>query len=366
MTSCYGSFYLNIDYTSEVDGCYEDTTTSINDLDGYFLDGVEAGGSSVFVWVVANVYDMDVEEGIFDAATTCKDAYEEDATTLHPVEVIQWNCYSTADEDYTRLDEIEITCSCGTVAGLTSSPVYSPIATPEPTPAPVSPPIAMPEPTPAPVEPTPLTPAPITPTPAPVSPPIATPEPTPAPVEPTPRTPVPITPTTIPFPTPAPAEPTTPLTPAPIALAPPAPASPPTTTPSPAPGDQANALTAAPIVLYAPDPVASPTATPFPTTALTESTSPFTPSPLPDITTTPATVASSGGGFGGGLVVGAIAILILLFKTGRLKHCRNGNSHGPSPGVGQIPAAAGPSAMESARRGMQLPAAIQYPEALRA
>ncbi|CAM9634834.1 unnamed protein product [Ectocarpus sp. 6 AP-2014] len=342
MTSCYSSFYLDIDYTNDVDGCYEDTTTSFNDLDGYFLDGVEAGGSSVvyasssfrddhFVWVVANVYDIDVEEGIFDASITCKDAYEDDATTLHPVEVIQWNCYSTADEDYTRLDEIEITCSCGTVAGYTPSPVYSPIATPEPTPAPVSPPIATPEPTPALVEPTPLTPAPITPTPAPVSPPIATPEPT----------------------------------------------SPPTTTPSPTPGDQASALTAAPFVLYAPDPVPSPTATPFPTPALTESTSPFTPPPLPDITTTPATVASSGGGdtstmsvvavaVGGGLVVGAIATLILLFKTGRLKHCRNGSSHGKSPGVGPIPAAAGPSAMESAGRGMQIPAAIQYPEALRA
>ncbi|CAM9667945.1 unnamed protein product, partial [Ectocarpus sp. 13 AM-2016] len=214
MTSCYSSFYLNIDYTNDVDGCYEDTTTSLNYLDGYFLDGVEAGGSSVvyassyirddhFVWVVGNVYDIDVEEGIFEASTICKDAYEEDATTLHPVEVIQWNCYSTADDDYTRLDEIDITCSCGTVAGFTPSPLYSPIAgstaapvpiatsEPTPTPAPVSPPIATPEPIPP-------TPGPITPTPAPVSPPVATPEPTPAPVEPTPRTPGPITPTPAP------------------------------------------------------------------------------------------------------------------------------------------------------------------------
>ncbi|CAN0509192.1 unnamed protein product, partial [Ectocarpus sp. 12 AP-2014] len=209
MTSCYSSFYLTVDYTSAVDGCYEDTTTSFNDLDGYFLDGVEAGGSSVvyassyvrddhFVWVVANVYDIDVEEGIFDASITCKDAYEEDATTLHPVQVIQWNCYSTVDEDYTRLDEIETTCGCGTFASY-----YSSIATPEPTPAPVSPPIATPEPTPAPVEPTPRTPVPITPTPAPVSP-----------------------PTALPSPTPAPAEPTAPLTPTPIALSPPPPAAP--------------------------------------------------------------------------------------------------------------------------------------------
>ncbi|CAM9436899.1 unnamed protein product [Ectocarpus fasciculatus] len=358
-SGCYTSFYLTIDYAGGVNGCYEDTTTSVNDLDAYFLDGLETEGSSVVyatstfrddhvIWVVGNVYDIDVEEGIWDVSPTCKDAAEEDATTLHPVEVNQWDCYSIEDDDYTRLDEVQITCSCGTIAGSTPSP------------------------------PTPRTPVPITPTLAPASP-----------------------PTTTPSPTDAPAEPTTPLTPAPVALSLPAPASPPTTTPpptsgsraieitsgpitlststmtpSPTPGDQANAFTAAPLVLYAPEPVFSPTATPFPTPALTGSTFPFTPSPLPDGTTTPATVASSGGGdtstvvvvagaVGGGLVVGVIATVILLFKTGRLKHCRHGSSDGPSPGVGPIPAAA-PSAMDSARQGMQIPAAMQYPEALRA
>lgn len=64
-----------------------------------------------------------------------------------------------------------------------------------------------------------------------------------------------------------------------------------------------------------------------------------------------------------GLVVGAIVAVGLLFKTGRLKPCRHGNSNGPSPGVGSIPAAA-PSATSSAMEGNQLPAAIPYPEAL--
>ncbi|CAN0243968.1 unnamed protein product [Ectocarpus fasciculatus] len=403
-SGCYTSFYLTIDYAGGVNGCYEDTTTSVNDLDAYFLDGLETEGSSVVyatstfrddhvIWVVGNVYDIDVEEGIWDVSPTCKDAAEEDATTLHPVEVNQWDCYSIEDDDYTRLDEVQITCSCGTIAGSTPSPVReagstlspleegatrSPVQEAGSTLSPVSPPIATPSPTPSPTEPTPRTPVPITPTLAPASP-----------------------PTTTPSPTDAPAEPTTPLTPAPVALSLPAPASPPTTTPpptsgsraieitsgpitlststmtpSPTPGDQANAFTAAPLVLYAPEPVFSPTATPFPTPALTGSTFPFTPSPLPDGTTTPATVASSGGGdtstvvvvagaVGGGLVVGVIATVILLFKTGRLKHCRHGSSDGPSPGVGPIPAAA-PSAMDSARQGMQIPAAMQYPEALRA
>lgn len=69
------------------------------------------------------------------------------------------------------------------------------------------------------------------------------------------------------------------------------------------------------------------------------------------------------GAVGGGLVVGAIAAEVLLLKTGRLKPCGNGNSSEPSPGVGSIPAAA-PSATSRAMEGTQLPAAMQYPEAL--
>lgn len=47
---------------------------------------------------------------------------------------------------------------------------------------------------------------------------------------------------------------------------------------------------------------------------------------------------------GVGLVVGAVVTVILLFKTGLLKHCRHGSSHSPSPGMGPTPAAAAPSA----------------------
>lgn len=61
MTSCDSSFYLTIDYTSGVDGCYEDTTTSVNDLDCYFLDGVEAEGSSV-VYASSYIRDDHVRE----------------------------------------------------------------------------------------------------------------------------------------------------------------------------------------------------------------------------------------------------------------------------------------------------------------
>ncbi|CAN0111785.1 unnamed protein product [Ectocarpus sp. 13 AM-2016] len=69
------------------------------------------------------------------------------------------------------------------------------------------------------------------------------------------------------------------------------------------------------------------------------------------------------GAVGGGLVVGAIAAVVLLVKTGRLKRCGNDNSSEPSPGVGSITAAA-PSATSRAMEETQLPAAAQYPEAL--
>lgn len=60
-SDCDGSFYLTVDYASGANGCYEDTTTSVNDLDAYFLDGLEAEGSSV-VYATSTFRDDHVRE----------------------------------------------------------------------------------------------------------------------------------------------------------------------------------------------------------------------------------------------------------------------------------------------------------------
>lgn len=60
-SGCYTSFYLTIDYAGGVNGCYEDTTTSVNDLDAYFLDGLETEGSSV-VYATSTFRDDHVRE----------------------------------------------------------------------------------------------------------------------------------------------------------------------------------------------------------------------------------------------------------------------------------------------------------------
>ncbi|CAN0316333.1 unnamed protein product, partial [Ectocarpus sp. 6 AP-2014] len=144
------------------------------------------------------------------------------------------------------------------------------------------------------------------------------------------------------------------------------------------------ASSTAPIVADTPTPALTNAPTiveleiPPPSAPSTAPTALLTLSPLLDGTTAPATIASSGRGdsdsatvglvagvLGVGLVVGAIAAVVVLFKTGRLKSGRHGTPNGPSPGMGSIPAAA-PSATSSAMEGSQLPAAIQYPEALHA
>ncbi|CAM9602797.1 unnamed protein product [Ectocarpus fasciculatus] len=252
------------------------------------------------VWVFAYLNE-DYDGVSWDVTRLCRDAALGDASTQHPSEVAQWNCYNSEDDDYTRVDEITITCSCGTAptptADTTLAPSTSLITTPFPTTKII------------------VTPEPITPTPGPSTPLITTPFPTPESraivVTPAPTTPNPAASTT------------------PIAA------------PSPTSWSEGNA-----------------------------STTPFTMSPLPEGSSTPATVASSGGGdastmsvvagaVGGGLVIGLIAVVVLLFKTGRLKPCRNGNSNEPPPGVGSNPAAA--PATSGAMGGTQLPAAMQYP-----
>ncbi|CAM9895386.1 unnamed protein product, partial [Ectocarpus fasciculatus] len=126
MSSCDDLFYLNVDYFDAFDGCYEVSTTwTINWENAYFLDGIEEDvGSSVvyatddivddnLVWALANV-DEDFDGVSWDMSMRCRDAALGDASTQHPSEVAQWDCYSSEDDAYTRLDEITINCSCGT------------------------------------------------------------------------------------------------------------------------------------------------------------------------------------------------------------------------------------------------------------
>ncbi|CAM9246215.1 unnamed protein product [Ectocarpus sp. 8 AP-2014] len=439
MSSCDDLFYLDIDYSYDRDGCYESSGSTLDWENAYFLNGIEDVGSAVvygtddivddnLVWVLGNVNEGDDEGTTWSIARICQDASLGDASTQHPSEVAQWDCYSSEDGDYTRLDEISITCSCGTTPAPTaldvsscddsfqldvgyssvrdgcyelntawtingvsayflngidedvdSSVVYTTddmvddhlvwvlgnvneyeegnwVIAPICRDAALGDPFTL--------EPwevaqwdcyssddgdyTILDDISIT----------CSCDTTPAP--------------------------TTGSTPAPTVGSTPAPTvgpSPfPTVRPTPAPTifstAETETFTPAPIAIISPRETISPlTANPFRSPSFTESTPPFTVSPLPEGTTTPATVASSGGGdtstmsvvagaVGGGLVVGAIAAVVLLFKTGRLKPCRNGNSSEPSPGVGSIPAAA-PSATSNAIAGPQLPAAMQYPEALR-
>ncbi|CAM9684046.1 unnamed protein product [Ectocarpus sp. 12 AP-2014] len=335
--SCDDSFSLDVDYSSVRDGCYElNTAWTINGENAYFLDGIEEDVDSSVVYTTDDMVDDHVvwvlgyvneyEGGNWDITWLCRDAALGDGSTQDPWEVAQWDCYSSADDAYTRLDEISITCSCDTTlaptAGSTPAPTVGSTLAPAvgPTPFPTV------GPTPAPT---------IGPTPAPSTPPIATPSPTSGSRAVT-------------------------ITPAPTVLS----------------TAETETLTPAPIAIISPPKTISPlTANPFPSPSFTESTPPFTLSPLPEGTTTPAKVASSGGGdsstmsvvagaVGGGLVVGAIVAVVLLFKTGCLKPCGNGNANEPSPGVGSIPAAA-PSATSRATTGTQLPAAVQYPEAVR-
>ncbi|CAM9435216.1 unnamed protein product [Ectocarpus sp. 13 AM-2016] len=325
--SCDDSFSLDVGYSSIPDGCYEvRTTPTINWEYAYFLNGIEEVDSYVVyatdemvddnvVWVLGIADEYDGSTWVF--SSICRDAALGDASTQDPWEVAQWDCYSSDDGDYTRLDDMSITCSCDTTPAPTVGPTPFPTILPTPAPTTGS--------TPAPT---------IGSTPAPSTPPIATPSPTPGSRAVT-------------------------VSPAPTVFS----------------TAETETLTSAPIAIISPLQTISPlTANPFPSPSFTESTPPFTLSPLPEGTTTPAMVASSGGGdtstlsvvagaVGGGLIVGAIAAVVLLFKTGRLKPCGNRNSNEPSPGVESIPAAA-PSATSRAKEGSQLPAAMQYPGAL--
>lgn len=53
----------------------------------------------------------------YDSSTTsydvrCKDSAEEDASRIHPTEVIQWDCFDEADNTFSRYDVVRATCGC--------------------------------------------------------------------------------------------------------------------------------------------------------------------------------------------------------------------------------------------------------------
>lgn len=47
MSSCDDLFYLDIDYSSDRDGCYESVGSTVNWENAYFLNGIEDVGSAV-------------------------------------------------------------------------------------------------------------------------------------------------------------------------------------------------------------------------------------------------------------------------------------------------------------------------------
>ncbi|CAN0068974.1 unnamed protein product [Ectocarpus sp. 4 AP-2014] len=152
------SFTVDSDVTYEnslsFSGCYEARAEPWGIYDGtaYFLDGEEVGGTP---GVFPSEY-LDDEHGVWalgyyttDGTFTrrCKDADEEDTSTLHPTDILQWDCKEDDDPDETSLypDEdaaVTITCGC-------DSPTTSP--TPSPTPfltfSPTSPSPTSPSPT---------------------------------------------------------------------------------------------------------------------------------------------------------------------------------------------------------------------------
>ncbi|CAM9838752.1 unnamed protein product [Ectocarpus fasciculatus] len=295
------SFTIDSDVTYEdslsFDGCYEASADTFNSETQYFLNGDEIIGYPG-IYSSNNFDDDGDEHGTWvlayyttdgDFFRRCKDADEEDSSTLHPAEVVQWDCKedgNTAEEVYPDIDAaVTITCGC-------DSP------TPSPTPAPT---------------------------------PFLTPSPASSPTSPSLTTP------SAPSSTPSPSSPsrTTPSTPSPAA--------PSQTAPSPTTGSPAVGLTAP------------------------ASASPELMTETPSGEATPVG-AIAGGTVAGVLVVGAV-ILLVLFKTGRLK-CRGSSRKAPVDDVAPAPTS-GPvmivgTRVEAAAAPIarQYPAAYQYPQAL--
>lgn len=86
----------------------------------------------------------------------CKDAFENDASLIHPTEVTRWDC---EDDDgvFVRDDAVETVCGCPTSSSTAPEPTPAPLArawaTLSPTPAPLTPTLPPSTPTPEPVAP---------------------------------------------------------------------------------------------------------------------------------------------------------------------------------------------------------------------
>ncbi|CAN0541892.1 unnamed protein product [Ectocarpus sp. 12 AP-2014] len=172
------SFFIdsNVTYESSqsFNGCYDASADTFNSETQYFLDGDEVGGTPG-VYSSAELHD---DHGVWALAyyTTdgefsrrCKDAAEEDSSTLHPADVLQWDCKDADEPDsvlYSDIDAaVTITCGCDspTPAPTTSeTPAPAPSPAPSPTPSPTSPSRATPS-TPSPAALSPTTPSPTTP-----------------------------------------------------------------------------------------------------------------------------------------------------------------------------------------------------------
>ncbi|CAN0423046.1 unnamed protein product, partial [Ectocarpus sp. 12 AP-2014] len=87
--------------------------------DGFKVDGeyaVHAStsfGTTWAIWVLSQYQDY-VLGGTLEIR--CKDSDENDASLIHPTEVIQWDC-EEADNEFTRLDYVTTTCGCTTLSG---------------------------------------------------------------------------------------------------------------------------------------------------------------------------------------------------------------------------------------------------------
>ncbi|CAM9813472.1 unnamed protein product [Scytosiphon promiscuus] len=125
-----------------IDGCYVDTSDSITDP-FYALNGVLEEDQFIVYGRTTTTWGVDHEIWAFGflAETLddvdshfCRDDSLQDASTLHPTEVTNWMCWSSADDDYTVPMSVDSTCNC-----FTPAPTLSPFSTSSPIPPTSSP-----------------------------------------------------------------------------------------------------------------------------------------------------------------------------------------------------------------------------------
>ncbi|CAM9199508.1 unnamed protein product [Ectocarpus sp. 13 AM-2016] len=142
---------VTFDDAQSFSGCYVASADTLNYYTMYSLDGEEDDGTPVVF--SSTVIDSDGVWALGYYATggisrRCKDAAEEVSSTLHPADVLQWDCMDADDTDvdlYPDVDAaVNITCGCDSpTPALTTSGTPSPAAlsptTPSPTPSPALP-----------------------------------------------------------------------------------------------------------------------------------------------------------------------------------------------------------------------------------